>query len=54
MFQVKIFVADDHNELEMLINDFFKERRVKQRPDFLQITTGGEANYALLAAWEEE
>lgn len=54
MFQVKIFVADDHNELEMLINQFFENRKLKQRPDFLQIATGGEANYALLAAWEEE
>lgn len=53
MTQVKILIADDHDELERIINDFLRQRTCVNPPRFLQIATDGEANYALLVAWEE-
>ena len=53
MFQVEIFIADEHDDLKRQINEFFRERKCLERPDFLQLATDGEANYAVLAAWEE-
>lgn len=53
MTQTKIFVADSRSDLEERLNEWLRQHR---RTDvrFLQLVTQGEANYALLVAWEEE
>ena len=51
--QTKIFIADDHDVLEAEINDWLSKHPCTN-VRFLQIVgDGGEANYAVLVAWEE-
>lgn len=53
MTQTKIFVADSHADLQKRLNEWLKRHR-RANVRFLQLVANGEANYALLVAWEEE
>lgn len=52
MTQTRVFVADSHTELQDRLNAWLREHR-RANVRFLQWVTQGEANYALLVAWEE-
>lgn len=53
MTQTRIFVANTHVELEQLLNTWLRQHR-RTNVRFLQLVTQGEANYAILVAWEED
>lgn len=53
MTQCRVFVADTHAELAQALNDWLRKHR-RSNVRFLQLVTQGEANYAVLVAWEEE
>lgn len=53
MTQTRVFVADSHADLQDRLNQWLKQHRLAN-VRILQLATQGEANYALLVAWEEE
>lgn len=53
LVKFKTFVSDSHSELDRDLNEHFNARKCSKIV-FGQLAASGEANYAVLVAWEEE
>lgn len=53
LVKFKTFVSDSHHELDRDLNEHFNARKCSKIV-FVQLSTSGEANYAVLVAWEDE
>lgn len=53
MTQIRIFVSDDHIDLQEQINKLLSEHPCSNVRFLQLIGNGGETTYAVLVAWEE-